>query len=264
MSKPKVLLLAAGLGMRLRPLTDQCPKCLVPILGRPLLEYWLYKLAAGGLTDVFVNVHHHREMVTEFLARKIFKPWVNVIVEEELSGTAGTLRNNIQHFRDSTTFVAHADNWCHFNLNSFIDFHANQRPDQALISMMTFRTVSPQSCGIVKVDDRGIVKEFFEKEVDPPGNMANGAVYIIEPEVSEWISTTPKILDFSNDVIPEFLGRIAIWENRSIHRDIGSVRSLLAAQTDPPMSDCWPVDIDDWHREYAQNPIHEQIAELEE
>lgn len=263
MSKPKALLLAAGLGRRLRPFTDQCPKCLVPVLGRPLLEYWLYKLADEGLTEVFVNVHHHRDMAIEFLTRKIFRPWVNLIVEQELSGTAGTLRNNIHQFRGSTIFVAHADNWCHFDLSSFINFHVNQRPDHALISMMTFRTDSPQSCGIVEVDDRGLVKEFFEKQVDPPGNMANGAVYIIEPEISEWIAATPKALDFSNDVIPEFLGRIATWENKSIHRDIGSVRSLLAAQSDPPMSDCWPIDVDDWHREYAQNPIHKQIAGLQ-
>ena len=209
-----------------------------------------------------MNVHHHRDMVSGFLSREIFNPWVKVIVEEELSGTAGTITDNEQHFRGCTTLVAHADNWCHFDLSTFIDFHVNHRPDDVLISMMTFRTAYPENCGIVQADDSGVVQGFFEKQASPRGNMANGAVYIIEPEVSEWISAKPEVKDFSNDVIPGFLGKIAIWENLSIHRDIGFVSSLLEAQNDPPMADCWPLNIDDWYIKYSENLIHQQIADL--
>jgi len=214
------------------------------------------------VVDVSVNIHHHREMVVEFLSRKIFRPWVRVILEDELSGTAGTIRDNATHFRGCTTLVAHADNWSHCDLTAFIDFHFNQRPENVVISMMTFRTSSPQDCGIVEVDASGVVQKFYEKHVSPPGNLANGAVYILESEVIEWITMNPGVRDFSNDVVPRFLGRIAAWENSAIHRDIGFTEALLQSQKDPPMSTCWPIDIDDWYTDYSQHPIHKSISDL--
>ena len=62
----KALLLAAGLGTRLRPLTDRTPKCLVPVLGKPLLEYWLDMLLGGGIAEVLVNTHHLAEQVEAY------------------------------------------------------------------------------------------------------------------------------------------------------------------------------------------------------
>ena len=94
MNKVKALLLAAGLGTRLRPLTDEWPKCLMPIGDRPLLEYWLETLYSTNVRKVLVNMHHHSEIVQEFLNRPRFKDWVSSVYEETLLGTAGTLREN--------------------------------------------------------------------------------------------------------------------------------------------------------------------------
>ena len=119
MKQIRALLLAAGLGTRLRPVTDDCPKCLVPIGGRPLLEHWLCTLYKNDICNVLVNVHHHQNLVESFLSRKRFRLWVSSVYEANLLGTAGTLRKNIAYFKDCTVLLVHADNWCQCE---FIDF----------------------------------------------------------------------------------------------------------------------------------------------
>jgi hypothetical protein len=101
--------------------------------------------------------------------------------------------------------------------------------------MMTFRSETPKSCGIVELDHRGVVHGFHEKIENPPGNLANAAVYIIEPEVVNSLTAlTGKEVDFSTEVIPRFLGHIHTYRNVIYHRDIGSVESLLKAQLEFP------------------------------
>lgn len=94
----RALLLAAGLGIRLRPLTDEWPKCLMPIGKRPLLEYWLQTLLTAGIQDVLVNTHFHADQVNAFLAREQFATWVKSVHERQLLGTAGTLHANVDFF----------------------------------------------------------------------------------------------------------------------------------------------------------------------
>ena len=262
MREVRALLLAAGLGTRLRPLTASCPKCLVPIGRKPLLEHWLCSLYQCGISEVLVNIHHHREMVETFLSRQPFSGWVHGVVEEWLLGTAATLRHNYQFFDGCTVFLAHADNWSRANLAEFIEFHQNRRASGTVMTMMTFQTDTPKSCGIVETDANGVVEGFFEKVADPPGNLANGAVYLLEPEVLRWIRQHPDVTDFSTEVIPEFLGRIAAWENTHIHRDIGAIEALLVAQKDPHPKPCW-VSSDTWMRDYLKHPVHEYLSDAE-
>ncbi len=259
MSEVRGLLLAAGLGTRLRPLTKDCPKCLVPIGGRPLLDTWLCSLHRCGISSVWVNLHHHREMVESFLFRRPFRGWTNGVVEESLLGTAGTLRQNAGRLANCRTLFAHADNWCQADMSVFLNFHEHHRPTGTVITMMTFRTDAPETCGIVEVDDLGIVQDFVEKPTLPSSSLANGAVYLLEPEVVDWVSKRPKVTDFSSQVIPHFVGRIATWENKGIHRDIGTLPSLLAAQADPYPEPCWPQD-DAWMLSYARHPVHKALA----
>jgi len=257
--KIRALLLAAGLGTRLRPLTDNCPKCLVPIRGRPLLEHWLTTLYRSGIRNVLVNLHHHRELVQSFLDREQFRSWVTSGYEENLLGTAGTLRENIDYFRGSTVLLIHADNWCQCRFEEFLEYHRSLKPAGTAMTMMTFRTPMPSSCGIVEVDSKGIVTRFHEKVTQPPGNLANGAIYMFGSEIMEWIVEQKTVDDFSTQVIPEFLRRIATWENRGIHRDIGQIESLLEAQNDCCADSHWSV-MDDWDQAYQLNPIHDQLV----
>ena len=103
MREVRALLLAAGKGRRLRPFTNDWPKCLMPIGDRPLLEYWLQTLHEAGIRKVLVNLHHLPMVVQGFLSRRQFQGWVYSVREKELLGTAGTLRanNNLPTFVES-------------------------------------------------------------------------------------------------------------------------------------------------------------------
>ena len=124
--------------------------------------------------------------------------------------------------------------------------------------MMTFECILPKLCGIVELDSTGIVVGFHEKVENPPGKLANAAVYLIEPGILEWLTNNPQITDFSTEVLPHFLGRIATWENKGVHRDIGAIQSLLDAQQDLQPVPCWPYT-DEWTHDFKNNPVHEQL-----
>ena len=91
----RALLLAAGLGTRLKPITNNIPKCLVPIGGKPLLQIWLEKLEKAGVKKFLINTHYLHEQVESFIFKSRFKNSVELYWEKKLKGTAGTLFNNI-------------------------------------------------------------------------------------------------------------------------------------------------------------------------
>lgn len=260
MNEVKALLLAAGLGTRLSMLTDEWPKCLMPIGNRPLLEYWLETMFTVGISKVLINLHHHSEIVREFLFRPRFEGWVQATYEKNLLGTAGTLRANRDLFQDATTLLVHADNWCQCNFFDFLSYHSLHRPQYCAITMMIFETPTPETCGIVKTDAKGVVLSLHEKSKKLHGKQANGAVYLLEPEVIEWINNNEDISDFSTEVLPHFMGRIATWKNTGIHRDIGALAMLKLAQSDPQPTSCWS-ETDKWQKEFLLNPIHQQISQ---
>ena len=228
----RALLLAAGLGTRLRPLTDSLPKCLVPIRGRPLLDYWLSMLFEGGIEMALVNTHHLAERVAQFIDKR---PWRDQIVlahEDLLLGTAGTIFQNREFFGRKPFMVIHADNLSMFDVEAFVAHHGS-RPAGTSLTMMTFDTDAPESCGIVVVDQHGVVREMHEKVAQPPGRRANAAVYIVEPEVIDYIETLGKpVVDLSTEVLPHFMGRINTFHNTRYHRDIGSPESLRKAEAE--------------------------------
>lgn len=228
----RAVLLAAGLGMRLRPLTNTVPKCLVPIRGKPLLGYWLELFLGGGVERVLVNTHHLPEPVRMFVA---VSPWcrrVELVHEDVLLGSGGTLLANRDFFGAQAFMVAHADNLTRFDLAAFIARH-EKRPPGVEITMMTFETDRPQSCGIVELDDLGVVTAFHEKVVNPPSSLANAAVYILEPTVIDFLTSLGKrVIDLTTEVLPHFLGRIANFHNAGYHRDIGTLESLRLAEAE--------------------------------
>ena len=124
------LLLAAGCGTRLKPYTDQWPKCLMPISGRPLLEHWLCILKRNNVERILVNTHYHHSEVEKFLNRERFSGWVSERFEKKLLGTAGTLRENQAFFKREPFLLIHADNWCNCNFLKFLDFHQNSCPTE--------------------------------------------------------------------------------------------------------------------------------------
>jgi mannose-1-phosphate guanylyltransferase len=224
----RAILLAAGLGTRLRPLTDHIPKCMAPVNGRPLLQYWLDALFEAGVDAVLVNLHHRSELVEKFLAAHPERARIALVHEERLLGTAGTLRANRDFGRGGPLMLIHADNLCGADLRSFMAVHA-ARAATLPITMMTFVTHRPKECGIVIADAAGVVQEFHEKVANPPGNLASAAVFILEPTV---YNETREAEDFSRDVLLNYVGRIGVFHNEHYHRDLGSIPDWLGAQVE--------------------------------
>lgn len=228
----RALLLAAGIGSRLRPITDHTPKCLVEIHGRPLLGLWLDRLFAGGIERVLVNTHHLAPQVERFVGASPWRSRVDLVHEPALLGTAGTVVANRNWLGSGPFLLAHADNLTGFDLPGLMAAHA-ARPPHCVLSMLAFRTDDARSCGILELDADNVVQGFHEKVADPPGDLANAAVYIVERPVVEFArSLNQGTLDFSTEVIPAFIGRIQAVRTAGYHRDIGTPDSLRRARAE--------------------------------
>jgi len=196
------------------------------------MEYWLKMLTEADVSPILVNLHYFVEQVRAYLAISPYRENVQAVHEKDLLGTGGTVLKNKDFFRDEPFLLIHGDNFSKFDVRAFINAHS-QRPPECEITMMLFKTETPQSCGIVKLDDRGIVQQFYEKVQNPPGNLANGAVYILEPTILRFLENLDKeFIDFSTEVIPSYLGKIYTFCNDTYHRDIGDLKSYNQALVD--------------------------------
>jgi len=253
----KALLLAAGKGERLKPFTNIWPKCLMPINGKPLLEIWINILLLNNIDDILVNTSYLQQETQLFLKRKTYNKKIFSSSEEKLLGTAGTIKANFNFLKQNTILLVHADNLCITDFSAFIKAHF-KRPQGCLITMMTFQTDDPNSCGIVETNKNNVVTKFHEKVKNPPSNRANGAIYLIEPEVISWIYSKNNIFDFSNDVIPHFLNKIYCWHNRDTHIDIGNPENYYNAQkVSVPLK--YLGGMDDWTKIFQNHAIHDLI-----
>ena len=155
--------------------------------------------------------------------------------EPTLLGTGGTILENESYFRGEGFLVAHADNLTDFDVQALVRSYET-RPADIVILMMTFHTDNPTSCGIVVENADGVVVQFHEKAVNPPGNLANGAVYIFAPDVLDFLATLRRpTIDLSTEVIPHFIGRIKTFRNDRYLRDIGTLDSLELAEREFPL-----------------------------
>lgn len=225
----KAILLAAGFGTRLRPLTNNIPKCLVPIKGKPLLQIWLENLTSSGINQILINTHYLHDKVNSFVKNSTFSNNCLLIHEEVLLGTAGTLLTNIDFLANEECLLIHADNYCLESIKELINAHKN-RPKNCLITMLTFRTDNPTSCGIVEIDEQNIVIGFHEKIKNPPGNLANGAIYVLTNEFIKILNENfASVTDFSTEIIHHFFGRIYTFETTKLFMDIGTIESYTKA-----------------------------------
>lgn len=230
--KTKALLLAGGLGTRLRPVTDTVPKCLVEIAGRPLLDYWFDALGHAGIQDVLINTHHLAEPVRRFIADKNDQGFHAIeTFEPKLLGSAGTITANRSWADDADDIaIIYADNLSDVNLAALLGAH---RGGKAPLTMLLFRAPDPRACGIAELDESGRVITFEEKPAAPKSDMANAGIYIVT--AAAWREIVDlQAFDLGFDVLPKFAGRMRGHLHGGYHRDIGSLEALAAAQQAAP------------------------------
>jgi mannose-1-phosphate guanylyltransferase len=106
------------------------------------------------------------------------------------------------------------------------------RPPECEATMMTFKTDTPSSCGIVQLDKNEVLIGYHEKVANPPGNMANAAVFLLEKEAFNWLDLAPQATDFCKEIVPLGIGQFQAYFNGVYHRDIGTIASLNQANQD--------------------------------
>ena len=219
------LILSAGYGKRLKPITLAKPKCLVRIKGEPIISIWIENLIKINIKKIYVNTHYQHKQVESYLKKKRLNTKLKILYEPSLLGTAGTLIKNMKYFLNSNLLLAHCDNYFLESLSKIISFHHN-RPKKYLMTMVAFKTRKPESCGILKEKNNSII-DYFEKKKSRNGNLANGATYVLSPEMLKIIvDNFSDAKDFSNDIVPFIKDYIYVYKTKKFFQDIGTIRNL--------------------------------------
>jgi mannose-1-phosphate guanylyltransferase len=225
----KAFLLAAGVGSRLRPLTDGTPKCMLPIGGKPLLSIWLDTLAEAGVDEVLINLHHLPDVVRRHLADRSGPPAVRTSYEPELLGSAGTLLANRSWIDADDFFLAcNADNLTDFDPRLLIDAQREHRP---LATLTAFHSATPSAGGVLELDPAGWVTGFTEKPSEPVGDLVNAGIYAFTPGTLDLLAGGSP-LDIGYDLLPRLVGKARAVLVDGYFRDIGTPDSYQRATAD--------------------------------
>lgn len=219
--------MAAGLGTRLKPLTDDTPKCLINICGKPLLAWWIDLFIRHGVNEVLINLHHFPDQVKEFINSMNHVIKFTLYYEEKLLGSAGTLRENKKFVEGDKNFlICYADNLTNYNLTEFTNFHSIS---SSSFSMALFRTDKPSEKGIAILDEKKVITAFEEKPKNPKSNLANAGLYISSPEILDLIPEY-EVTDIGFHLLPQLVGKMRGWETDDYLIDIGIPSDLEKAE----------------------------------
>jgi len=202
----KAMILAAGEGTRLRPITLETPKVLLPVAGRPLIQHQLFWLKSHGINEVAINLYHLGNKIKDFLGDG--SRWgmsISYSSEETLLGTAGGVKK-MEHFFDGTFVVLYGDNLTNFDLSAMVNLHQKK---SAVATLAIFKPANPWEVGVVEMDREGRILGFEEKPQSPvprpqPPVLASGGVYVLEEQVLDHIPAQG-FSDFAYDIFPKLI-----------------------------------------------------------
>jgi mannose-1-phosphate guanylyltransferase len=227
----KAFLLAAGLGTRLRPITDVTPKCMLAFDGRPLLDIWLDAFDRAGVDEVLVNLHHLPGVVSRHVAARTVPPKVRTFFEPGLLGSAGTLLANRQWVAGEEFFLAcYADNLTDFDLRTLMDA---QRGQGGVATLAVFHSPEPSAGGVVELDAAGTVTGFVEKPDKPVSDLTNAGMYAFQPSVLGELNGIVRG-DIARDLLPRLVGRARAVLVEGYFRDIGTADAYERAREEWP------------------------------
>lgn len=203
----KAMVLAAGEGTRLYPLTYNFPKPLVPVVNRPVMEHILRWLFSYGIREVVINTHYRAEQIENYFGDgAALNIKIHYSREKTLWGTAGGVRQVMDQFHD-TFLVIGGDDLSDVNLAKLIQFHKARK---AIATIGLKEVKNPEQYGIVVTDAIGGIVRFQEKPSvkEALSSLANTGIYVFEPEIFNFIPEHEKF-DFGRQVFPRLLERKA-------------------------------------------------------
>ena len=200
----KAMLLAAGPGTRLRPFTNHCPKCMVPVAGKPVLQRNIEWLRSNGIIDLVINLHYYPKAVTShFGDGSDFGVRLQYSYEPELLGTAGALWAAHQFFSSEPFWVIYADNIFDCSLVQMESLH---RDRGATLTMGLFWREDVSASGLVGLDKYSRITGFKEKPAPHEilSHWVNAGIYLCEAKIHNFIPPH-QASDFGHDILPAML-----------------------------------------------------------
>ena len=202
----QAVILVGGLGTRLRPITYDVPKALVPLRNRPFMGYMLDFLRNGGLDGAVLSLGYLPTPIQEYLAGFDLAGFsVDYAVEEHALGTAGGIKNAARFLREGGSVVAvNGDVLSGTDLKSLIERH---KETDALATITLTSVEDPTAYGLVEVDHDMVVRRFIEKPAadEVTTNLVNAGIYVLEPEVLEMIPPGREV-SIEREIFPDLVG----------------------------------------------------------
>ncbi len=226
----KGVILAGGFGTRLRPLTINIPKPMVPIANKPILSHILKLLKKHNIKELIMILYHQPEIIKEYFKEgKDFGVKIEYIISDEDLGTCGAV-NLAKKYLKEEFLVISGDVLTDFNLSEIIDFHFNKK---AIATITLTRAINPLQYGIVITDEEGKIVRFLEKPSwgEVFSDTINTGIYVLSPEVFEFVPER-KEFDFSKNLFPIILKKnlpLYGFISSGYWKDIGNVREYKIA-----------------------------------
>jgi mannose-1-phosphate guanylyltransferase len=218
----KAMVLAAGLGTRLRPLTYEITKPMVPVLDRPVMEHIVELLERHGFDEVIANLHYFPETISDYFGERIAYR-----VEQELLGTAGGVRGCADFFGDEPFLVISGDALTDIDLGALAERH---RTSGGVATLAVKQVADTSEYGVVLHDRDGRITGFQEKPApeEALSDLGNCGIYMFSPRIFDYFPDTP-FVDWAHDVFPVLLENdvpFHIHEVREYWNDVGSLSEL--------------------------------------
>jgi len=218
----KAMVLAAGLGTRLKPITYEIPKPMVPVLDRPVMAHIVGMLERQGFTDLIANLHYYPDSIRDYFGDRLSYRY-----EEELLGTAGGVRNVADFFGDDLIVIVSGDALTDTDLNGLVERH---RRAGGIATLTVKKVDDTREYGVVIHDAGGRIQGFQEKP-DPSealSELGNCGIYCFSPEIFDYFPDRP-FVDWANDVLPALLENdvpFYVHEIEDYWNDVGSLGEL--------------------------------------
>ena len=234
MSLMKAVIMCAGFGTRLLPLTEKIQKVMVDIGGKPLLQYHIEWLAKEGVRDIGLDLFYLPEAIqNHFGDGSRFGVRIYYIVQPKLFGTAGNLKRFEKFVDGDSCVVVYGDNIFQLDLKDMLAFH-EKKGGIATVAMREWE--NPTAKGIAEMDDEKKILRFKEKPKpeEVTTNVGNAGIYIVEPEIFKHIPID-RDYDFGRDIFPKLLAENFAMYGYALtgyHLDIGTFETLKQARLD--------------------------------
>ena len=217
----KGFILAAGEGTRLRPLTLEIPKPLLPVGKIPIITYLIELFLTCGVDDIKIGIQKkHLEDFYKWKATYFPREKIDFVVEKKPSGTFTPFAKKTGNWFSETIIVSNGDELKDLDLKKMIDWHFGKK---ALVTVGLVKVENPQVYGVARMKGDKII-EFVEKPKEPPSHYINSGLYVMNPEVKKYYPPKAKFAMVENDLFPQLAkeGKLFGYKFEGKWQDIGT------------------------------------------